>query len=256
MASHRAVILITGASSGIGLETVIALAQESEFEILLGCRSLEKGRKVLEEARTTHGDTLKGNISILQIDITDRESIDAAREHVETKFGKLDVLINNAGIMVTQPTDTLSNLRETFETNVFGTAVVTEAFEPLLKKSATPLLVYVSSGQGSITNRLAPSYKWYKSRGDYYRMSKSALNMLAACHKVNFSEWGCRVCAFNPGFCVTNLSGEVGRAMRIEHGARDARDPANALVKVVMGERDDDIEKSGIVDLDGGVLPW
>jgi NAD(P)-dependent dehydrogenase (short-subunit alcohol dehydrogenase family) len=87
-------------------------------------------------------------------------------------------------------------------------------------------------------------------------MRKAALNMLAACHKVNFAEWGCKVCAFNPGFCVTNLTGEAGRAMRIQYGARDPRDAADALVKVVTGKRDADIEKSGIVDLDGAVLPW
>lgn len=120
--------------------------------------------------------------------------------------------------------------------------------------------MYVSSDQGSITDRLDPSYKWYKIRGDYYRMSKAALNMLAACHKVNFEEWGCKVCAFNPGFCVTDLSGPENRAMRVQYGARDARDPAVALVKVVKGERDGDIAKqageSGMIDLDGGLLPW
>jgi NAD(P)-dependent dehydrogenase (short-subunit alcohol dehydrogenase family) len=199
---------------------------------------------------------LKATISVLRIDVTDQTSIIAAKEEVETKFGKLDVLINNAGIIVTCPCTTLENLRETFETNVFGSAVVTEAFEPLLQKSPNPRLIYVSSDQGSIANRLDPSYKWYKIRGDYYRMSKSALNMLAACHRVNYAEWGCKVCAFNPGFCVTNLTGEAGRAMRIQYGARDARDAADALVEVVMGNRDADFEKSGIVDLDGGVLPW
>ena len=235
----------------------MALARESQdFDILLGSRSIEKGEKMLEDICHSHASSLKGTISVLQIDITDQKSILDAKEKVETKFGKLDVLINNAGIAVTRQTDTLTNLRETFETNVFGQAVVTEAFESLLKKSSNPRLIYISSGQGSITNRLDPTHKAYKTRGDYYRMSKTALNMLAACHKFNFAEWGCKVCAFNPGFCVTNLTGEAGRAMRIQHGARDPQDAADALVKVVTGKRDADIAKSGMVDVDGGMLPW
>lgn len=250
-------ILCLGASSGIGLEAVLALAQESQdFHILLGSRSVEKGQKALNDLRSSNASSLKGSISVLQIDVTDQNSIAAAKEEVQTKFGKVDVLINNAGIIVTRDIDTLTNLRETFETNTFGPAIVTEIFNPLLQKSVNPRLIYVSSGQGSITNRLDTAQKWYKVRGDYYRMSKAALNMLAACHRINFAEWGCKVCAFDPGFCVTNLTGEAGRAMRVQHGARDARDPAVALVKIVVGERDADLEKSGMVNVDGGILPW
>ncbi|KAI8625037.1 putative short chain dehydrogenase/reductase [Xylariaceae sp. FL1651] len=254
MSSAKTIILVTGASSGIGLETVRLLAQTSpDFEILLGSRSVEKGTKALESLRA---DAPKGNISLLQIDVTDIKSITAAKEQVESAHGKLDVLINNAGIIVTKPCDTLTNLRETFETNAFGPAVVTETFEPLLKKSAAPRLIYVSSDQGSITNRLDPTYKWYKIRGEYYRMSKAALNMLSACHRVNFAEWGCKVCAFNPDFCLTNLTGERGYEMRKQWGARDPKEAAAALVDVVLGKRDEDFTKSGIIDVDGGVRPW
>ncbi|KAI1318230.1 putative short chain dehydrogenase/reductase [Xylariaceae sp. FL0255] len=257
MSSSKTTVLITGASSGIGLETVALLAQTSpDYTILLGSRSVEKGATVLETLRSTHGDALKSDISLLQVDVTDLQSITAAKEHVESTYGKLDVLINNAGIIVTKPCDTLTNLRETFETNVFGPTLVTETFEPLLRKSAAPRLVYVSSDQGSITNRLDPSYKWYKIRGEYYRMSKAALNMLSACHRVNFEEWGCKVCAFNPDFCLTNLTGEKGYEMRKKFGARDPKEPATALVDVILGKRDDDFTKSGIIDLDGGVRPW
>jgi NAD(P)-dependent dehydrogenase (short-subunit alcohol dehydrogenase family) len=246
-----------GANSGIGYETVIALALASpNFLVLLGCRSSEKGQKALDEIHSLHGNSLKGTISLQQIDITNQESILAAKQEIEKKYGKLDVLINNAGIIVTRQTDFLTNMRETFETNTFGPAVVSEAFEPLLKKSSSPRIIYVSSDQGSITLRSDPTYKYYKLRGTQYRMSKAALNMLAACHKFEFAEWGCRVCAFNPGYTVSNLTGEEGRAMRIKNGARDPRDAANSLVDVVMGKRDDDIEKSGMLDLDGGLKPW
>ncbi|OIW28196.1 putative short chain dehydrogenase/reductase [Coniochaeta ligniaria NRRL 30616] len=251
------VILITGASSGIGLETVLALAQtSSSFEILLGSRSVEKGTKALDDLRSANGQSLKGNISVVQIDVTDQKSITAAKQWVETKYGRLDVLINNAGIIVTKPCDTLTNLRETFETNTFGPAIVTETFEPLLRNSSNPRLIYVSSDAGSITTRLDKTYKWYGLRGDTYRMSKAAVNMLSACHRVNFADWGCKVCAFNPDFCVTNLTGEAGRVFRKEHGARDPKEPAAALVSIVAGKRDTDFEKSGMLDVDGSVRPW
>lgn len=88
-------------------------------------------------------------------------------------------------------------------------------------------------------------------------MSKAALNMLAACDRYGFRSWGGKVTSFNPGWCVTNLTGEEGRGMRERGGARSAEDPARALVEVVNGKRDKEAwEKSGILDLDGGVRPW
>ncbi|KAI1420066.1 putative short chain dehydrogenase/reductase [Xylaria sp. FL1777] len=248
---------LKGANSGIGSETVKALAMtSSDFHILLGCRSAEKGRNTLNDIQTKLGDSIKAAISVLQIDVCDHDSIRAAKGQIENQFGKLDVLINNAGIIVYQQVDTMTSLRQTFETNVFGQLVVTETMEALLQKSAKPYVIYISSEQGSITERLNPEYKFRQVRGDHYRMSKAALNMLAACHRHNYANWGCKVLAFNPGWCVSNLSGERGREMRIKGGARDPKDPAIALVDVVLGKRDADIEKNGMVDLDGGVLPW
>jgi NAD(P)-dependent dehydrogenase (short-subunit alcohol dehydrogenase family) len=199
---------------------------------------------------------MKGAVSVIRIDVCDQESIEAAKGEIDREFGKLDVLINNAGIIVYQQVDTMTSLRQSFETNVFGPLVVTETMEDLLRKAAKPYVVYVSSEQGSVTERLNPEYKFYDTRGDHYRMSKAALNMLAACHRYNYADWGCRVLAFNPGWCVSNLTGEKGREMRMKGGARDPKDPANALVDIVLGKRDADIEKNGMVDLDGGVRPW
>ncbi|KAK5633567.1 hypothetical protein RRF57_009281 [Xylaria bambusicola] len=249
--------IIEGASSGIGLETVKALATASaDFHILLGSQSAEKGQKTLNDIQTALGDSIKGGISALQIDVCDQNSIKAAKDQIEAQFGKLDVLINNAGIIVYEQVDTLTSLRKTFETNVFGQLIVTETMEPLLQKSAKSYVIYVSSEQGSISERLNPEYEYRQIRGDHYRMSKAALNMLSACHRYNYADWGCRVLAFNPGWCVSNLTGEKGREMRIKLGARDPKDPAMALVDVVLGKRDADIEKPAMVDLDGGLVPW
>ncbi|KAI8943883.1 putative short chain dehydrogenase/reductase [Xylaria longipes] len=257
MVSDKVVVLITGANSGIGLETVKVLATtSSDFHVLLGCRSTEKGSHALNEIRTSLGDSMKGTVSVIQIDVCDQNSIVAAKEQIESQFGKLDILINNAGIIVYQQVDALTSLRRTFETNVFGPLVVTETLEGLLRKSAKPYVIYVSSEQGSVTKRLDPEYEFREIRGDHYRMSKAALNMLAGCHRYNYADWGCKVLAFNPGWCVSNLTGEKGREMRMKGGARDPKDPAIALVDIALGKRDADIEKNAMVDLDGGVLPW
>ncbi|KAI1214423.1 putative short chain dehydrogenase/reductase [Annulohypoxylon truncatum] len=257
MASDKTIVLITGANSGIGYETVVALSSASaNFHVLLGSRSMEKGQKALESLQLAHGDSLKGSISVLQIDVTDQTSIQAAKEQIDTQFGKLDVLINNAGVIVYQQVDRLAALRQSFETNVIGQVMVTETLEPLLRKAIKPYVIYVSSGQGSVTKRLDANFEHRAIRGDPYRMSKAALNMLAACHRYNYADWGCRVLAFNPGWCVTNLTGEAGREMRRKGGARDPKEPAVALVDIIQGKRDVDIEKNGMVDVDGGVLPW
>ncbi|KAI1313306.1 putative short chain dehydrogenase/reductase [Xylaria venustula] len=257
MASSKIVILVTGANSGIGFETVKALAAtSSDFHILLGSRSVEKGQNAVNDIQTTLGDSIKASISAIRIDVCDHDSIKTAKEQVEKQFGKLDILINNAGIIVYEKVDPITSLRRTFETNVFGQAIVTDTFEELLRKSAKPYIIYVSSEQGSVTQRLNAEYGSVAVRGDHYRMSKSALNMLAACHRYNYADWGCKVLAFNPGWCVSNLTGEEGRERRIKMGARDPKDPAVALVDIVLGKRDADIEKNGMVDLDGGILPW
>lgn len=110
--------------------------------------------------------------------------------------------------------------------------------------------------RGSIVTCLAKGYMQYPVRGDSYRMSKAYLNMLSAVHRVEFTQWGCKVCAFNPGFCVTNLTGEAGQAYRVQAGAGDPKEPAAVLLDIVLGKRDADFEKSGILDVDGGIMAW
>ncbi|KAK9776183.1 putative Short chain dehydrogenase [Seiridium cardinale] len=147
---------------------------------------------------TVHSGSLKGSISVIQSDVVDQKPIEAAREQIQAQFGKLDVLINNTGIIVYQPAVIISALRQSFEANVFGQILVTETLEPLLKKSRTPYVIYVSSETGSITTRLDPTFKYDKLRDVPYHMSKSALNMLAAYHRHNYGEWY-KVLAYNPG---------------------------------------------------------
>jgi NAD(P)-dependent dehydrogenase (short-subunit alcohol dehydrogenase family) len=248
---------VLGANSGIGYETVLELAKESaDFHILLGARTIEKGEKALRNIKDAASDSLKASISILAIEITDQISVDIAKDSIEGRYGKLDVLINNAGIVVYQDVDRVTAFRQSFETNVIGSLRVTETLEPLLKKSSKPLVIYVSSEQGSISLRLNPSHQFHRIQGDSYRTSKAALNMVAACQRYNYADAGIKVVAFNPGWCLSNLTGEQGRECRIKGGARDPKEPAVALVEIVNGKRNIDIENNDLVHVDGGVLPW
>ncbi len=189
---------------------------------------------------------------MLQLDVTDQKSISDAAAKVEKDFGRIDVLINNAGI-VSKATPFIKQLRETFETNAFAPAIVTEAFIDLLEKSKDGRLIYVSSDLGSIEMRGNESLKYYKIPAVSYRMSKAALNMLAMCHHVEYKDKGVKVFAFNPGFVVTNLTGEADRQNRIRNGAGDPADSARALLNIVNGGRDNDAGKHLYQD---GVHPW
>ncbi|KAK4682654.1 hypothetical protein QC764_117970 [Podospora pseudoanserina] len=259
-AADKTIILITGANSGIGLETTVALSKSSpSYHLLLGSRSFQKGQAALFKIQADHGPALLSPITPIEVDVTSTSTIEATKTYLESTFSRLDIdiLIQNAGIIVHHPCTTLENLRLTFETNVFGPRVLTETLVPLLQKSTNPRVIYVSSEQGSITLRLDPEYPWRDVPGTEYRMSKAALNMLAACDRYGFRSWGGKVTSFNPGWCVTNLTGEEGRVMRERGGARSAEDPARALVEVVNGKRDKEArEESGILYLDGGVRPW
>ena len=215
----------------------------------MGSRSLEKGEKALADLQ---GQNAPGSISLIQLDVTDENSISAAATKIAKDFGRLDVLINNAGI-VSGATPLINQLREIFETNTFGPAVMTETFLPLLQKCKDARLIYVSSGLGSINMRGDPSLPHYKLDGTTYRMSKAALNMLMMCHHVEFMDKGIKVFAFDPGYVVTNLTGEADRENRIKRGAGDPADSAKAIVDIVNGSRDSDAGKFLHMD---GLYPW
>lgn len=190
--------------------------------------------------------------------MTDRPSIDAAAAQVRHERGHLHVLVSNAGI-VSKARDATERLRETWETNVVGAFNLFQAFEDLLhgpEASGPPpepnRLIHLTSDLGSVTGRLDPQNKLYMATAfDEYRISKAAVNMMSANQAFALRNAGVKVIAFNPGFTATDLTGNA-EAVR----ARGAKDPvvvADALVRVVLGERDD--ERAGMVDVEG-VLPW
>lgn len=123
---------------------------------------------------------------------------------------------------------------KSLDANSVGPLIVAEKFLPLLEKSQDPRIVNVSSGMGSITQRLNTSSPAYKIQYNSYRVSKAALNMATACQMVDYEEKGIKVCAYDPGFTVSNL----GEYNTEENGARKVELSVTPLVDVLEGKRD------------------
>jgi NAD(P)-dependent dehydrogenase (short-subunit alcohol dehydrogenase family) len=205
----RTVALVTGANKGIGLETARLLGARG-MTVLLGCRDDERGKVAEAELRAAGADA-----HALTLDVTDAASVAAAASRVEREFGRLDILVNNAGIALGdghgRPSETtLATLRTVFETNVFGVVAVTNALLPLLRRSAAPRIVNVSSEVGSITSMTNPDGPLWPMASVPYPASKSALNMVTAMYAKELRDAGFLVNAANPGYCATDLNHHTG----------------------------------------------
>ncbi len=204
------IALVTGANRGIGLETVRQLALEGT-ETFLGTRDLNKGLR----ARDTLPGPLRHLVHVLELDVSNGASVDAAVKAVATQVGHLDVLINNAGINYDtwqkgSTADIDGVTKETFETNFFGAWRVTRAFLPLLRKAPSPRIVNVSSGAGSLA-RMSDGTPAYST-------SKAALNALTIILAQELRSEGILVNAICPGWVATDMGGSGGRP--VELGAR------------------------------------
>ncbi|PQE16488.1 short chain dehydrogenase protein [Rutstroemia sp. NJR-2017a BBW] len=246
MASEKTIVLITGANGGIGYETALLLATSSpSYHVIIGSRSTEKGQAALE---TIQSQKPSSTLSVVQLDVTSEESLSSAYKSVSEEFGRLDVLINNAGIVSFEKT-LLAELKQTFETNTFGAALTTEKFLPLLEKSKSPRVLYITS----VTLAADPQHWSYSVDALTYRMSKAALNMLMVSQHKEFQKKGIKVWAICPGYVITNLTGEADRENRAKQGAESPTISAQTIQSVVEGKRDQDVGK--VVHKDG-VYDW
>ncbi|MGY5007114.1 SDR family oxidoreductase [Streptomyces sp. 900105755] len=204
--------LITGANKGIGHETARQLIAAGHT-VYIGARDAERGRRAAEEL----------GARFVLLDVTDDASVEAAAQRIEADGG-LDVLVNNAGIesrnadnsVPTARTVTADQMRNTFETNVFGVVRVLHAFLPLLERSAAPVVVNVSSGLASLTALSDPDHPAHFYPGIAYPTSKTAVNMLT----VQFAKAlpALRINSVEPGFTKTDLNGNTG-TQTVEQGA-------------------------------------
>ncbi|KAI4866222.1 hypothetical protein F4820DRAFT_417476 [Hypoxylon rubiginosum] len=168
------IILVTGGNRGIGNAIVQAVGTRvRDVTILVGCRSLERAEEL-------KGLGVPAKLEPLEITITDDASIRAAVQIVETKYGKLDVLINNAGSVSLPKSDDLTELRENwaqgFDCLVTSQVLVTKAFLPLLRKAEWGRVIMISSARGSLSRNksieMPPTQHWV------YNCSKAALNLV------------------------------------------------------------------------------
>ena len=198
---------------------------------------------------TLQGLPIKGTVDAVQIDVTDDASVDAAADSVSRKYGRLDVLVNNAGIFSKNPSARQA-YREILAVNCVGAVSTTEAFLPLLRKSKAPRLVFVSSSTGSISYAADPTSKYYVASANEYRSSKAALNMLIVQYAHKLQDEGFKVFGADPGLIATNM---VNAEQVRKRGAAEPEVGGERVATVVKGERDAD---GGRVCGEYGVLPW
>jgi NAD(P)-dependent dehydrogenase (short-subunit alcohol dehydrogenase family) len=241
---NRKIALITGANKGIGFEMARQLGQQ-DVTVLVGARDLAKGRKAVE---TLRGEGIDARP--IEIDVTNSESIHKAAKDVEREFGRLDILINNAGIMLDDQKrkvseQSLDTWRRTFDTNFFGLVETTQAFLPLLKKSDAGRIVNLSSILGSITLHSDPSSPIYDFKAAAYNVSKSAVNAYTVQLAYELKGTKVKANAAHPGWVKTELGGE-GAQMEIGDGAR------TGVALATIGEDG----PSGAYIHEGKSLPW
>jgi NAD(P)-dependent dehydrogenase (short-subunit alcohol dehydrogenase family) len=200
------VTLITGANKGIGFETARQLV-ELGHTVYIGARDVERGEKAAA--------TL-GALSV-QLDVTDDASVRDALATVDAAEGRLDVLVNNAGILGAGPVDGPTALR-VFDTNAVGIVRVTEAALPLLRKSSNPTVVTLSSSMGSFWAVTNPDRPEYAMPLALYAASKSAATMLMVQYAK--SEPGIKFNALEPGTTATDMTAAFGIGRSVEESAR------------------------------------
>jgi len=211
------VVLITGANSGLGFELARLIAEKGHI-VYVGARNETAGKEAVE---TLHSEGFKA-AKLVIVDVTNPSSIRAAAEAIEAAEGKLDVLVNNAGVYKVEENQnavspSLNVIREIFETNFFGTIQTTAAFMPLLRKSTENLTILnVSSGLGSNTLRASRTESdEFDVTG--YNASKAALNSYTITLSHELKKEGFKVNAVAPGFTATKLTG--GRGQPVKDGA-------------------------------------
>ncbi|WP_285705343.1 SDR family oxidoreductase [Microtetraspora sp. NBRC 16547] len=203
------IALVTGANKGIGYEIAAQLAGLG-MTVLLAARDPDRGMKAAETLRSTGCDAHP-----ITLDVTLPATASAAATKIARQLGRLDVLINNAGIsgsLSQQPpgTASLDTVRAVFDTNVFGVITVTNAMLPLLMRSPAPRIVNVSSSVGSLTAHSPSGPMAWLPGSAAYATSKTALNALTVQYAKELREAGVLVNAADPGGCDTDLTRPTG----------------------------------------------
>ena len=221
---EKRVALVTGANKGIGLEIAKGLASHDVI-VLLGARNLQDSKSAAEG--------LGENVYPIQLDVTNQVSIDAAAARIRSEFGRLDILMNNAGISRASAGSSfedavsknlltaapLADIRTVFETNVFGVIAVTQAMLPLLRESPAGRIVLTGSSGASMTLNSDPSNPHRNMFGNY-SVSKTAAHAVTLAFALALQSTNVKVNVACPGFTSTALNNFRG-TRSVEEEARE-----------------------------------
>jgi NAD(P)-dependent dehydrogenase (short-subunit alcohol dehydrogenase family) len=220
MATSSKVAFITGGNRGLGRETARQLGKQG-VTVVIGSRDLEKG-KAVAGALKSEGIAAEA----LRFDITKPADYQEAYDYFDKKYGKLDILINNAGVarenfMGGNQTSSTSPdvVRETFDTNFFGTVQLTQVLLPLIKKSPAGRIVNLSSILGSNALHADPNSPIYAAKAFAYDASKAALNSFTIHLAHELRDTGIKVNSAHPGWVKTDM-GTDAAPMEIPDGAK------------------------------------
>jgi NAD(P)-dependent dehydrogenase (short-subunit alcohol dehydrogenase family) len=243
MNTRSRIALVTGATRGIGLETVRQLAAADVHTLLAG----RDRTKAVKAALELQAEGLP--VEAIALDITNDASIAAAVDEVERRHGRLDILVNNAGIFRDDldgapSQQSMSVWRETFDTNLFGVVAATQGFLPLLRESPAGRIINLSSSLASLALHSDPASPIYAFKVPAYDASKTALNAWTVHLAYELRDTPIKVNAVDPGSVRTdmNANGELD----IATGARGS----------VMMALIDDTGPTGSFTHLGEVLPW
>ena len=247
---NKPVALVTGANKGIGLQIAKDLAAHG-FTVLVGSRNLEHGE--------TAAKSIGADAHPMQLDVTNQASVATAAERIRNEFGRLDALLNNAGISHAENSGksleefvksgrstvaSLDDVRTVFETNVFGVIAVTQAMLPLLRKAPAARIVNVSSSSGSLTRNSDPTNP-HRSMFGAYSWSKTALNAITLGFALDLESTGIKVNAACPGFAPTDLNDFQG-TRTVQQAAYE---PARLALLDASGP-------TGTFSDENGGIPW
>jgi NAD(P)-dependent dehydrogenase (short-subunit alcohol dehydrogenase family) len=219
--STKKVALITGGNKGLGKETARQLGKHG-FAVIIGARDERAGSQAVAELRGDGVDAVA-----VRLEVTNPEHVAAAAKFVADRYGKLDVLVNNAGVSLDWDGSpmTAEKIAKTFDINVIGQWRMTEAFVPLLEKSDDARVINQSSVLGSIGT---VEKAWDQVSGfatEAYAPSKAALNMLTAIQSHKLEQKRIAVTASHPGWVKTDL-GTDAAPLDVATGAKTAVDLA------------------------------
>ncbi|WP_339157992.1 SDR family NAD(P)-dependent oxidoreductase [Paenibacillus sp. FSL W8-0186] len=192
-------ILITGASKGLGFSTV-SEALKGGHHVIAGVRNLQQSHEQFEATRQEH----PGQLELIQLDVNVESEIIAAKNAVERRWGTVDVLINNAGILIARDKKLeqldMAEVERSMMTNLYGPMKMVKHFLPLLRRSARPCIINISSEAGCFTAAYGRDYP--------YALSKSALSFFSAQLRKELAPQGFAVYNVHPGWIRTPMGGE------------------------------------------------